>query len=194
MQHQRNTLHPIETGIVTTAVTFGPGTNEVLDGIHIHREQKNCKVYIMNSETSGEKVVVIADSQTGRAYLGSILTEAEYSNLKKTGEIYLFDLRRDPQTLVLNQKSIQEADSLSRAKDQGCLSEYNDIRRPYNVSESSADYVSTDSTGSLVNIDLKAIDGSGRRPIDRQTPDINQNIDLFDRADDPAKLHIICDI
>jgi len=34
----------------------------------------------------------------------------------------------------------------------------------------------------------KAIDGSGRRPLNRQTQDINQKIkDLFDGADDPQK-------
>ena len=68
--------------------------------------------------------------------MGSTLTEQEYSNLKKNGEIDLSDLRRDPQTLVMNQKSIQEAETLSRAKDEGCLTEFTDIRRPYNVSDS----------------------------------------------------------
>lgn len=172
--------------------------NEVLDGIHIHREQKNCKVYIKDIETidgTQKKSALIADTETGRSYLGSTLTEQEYSNLKKTGEIDLSDLRRDPQTLVMNQKSIQEAEALSRAKDEGCLTEFTDIRRPYNVSESLADFVGKDSMGSKINIDIKAIDGSGRRPIDRQTQDINQNIkNLFDGADDPTKFHIIYDI
>ena len=172
--------------------------DEVLDGIHIHREQKNCKVYIKDIETSDgtqKKLALIADTETGRAYLGSTLTEQEYSNFKKTGEIDLFDLRRDPQTLVMNQKSIQEAEALSRAKDEGCLTEFTDIRRPYNVSESLADFVGKDSMGSEINFDIKAIDGSGRRPLDRQTQDINQNIkDLFDGADDPTKFQIICDI
>jgi len=172
--------------------------NEVLDGIHIHREQKNCKVYIKDIETSDgtqKKLALITDTETGRAYLGSTLTEQEYSNLKKTGEIDLSDLRRDPQTLVMNQKSIEEAEALSRAKDEGCLTEFTDIRRPYNVSESLADFVGKDSMGSKINFDIKAIDGSGRRPLDRQTQDINQNIkDLFDGADDPTKFQIICDI
>lgn len=58
-----------------------------------------------------------------------------------------------------------------------------------------ANFVGKDSMGSKINIDMKAIDGSGRRPLDRQTQDINQNIkDLFDGAADPTKLHIICDI
>lgn len=72
--------------------------------------------------------------KTSRAYLGSTLTEQEYSNFKKTGEIDLSDLQRDPQTLVMNQKTIQEAEALSRAKDEGCLTKFTDIRRPYNVS------------------------------------------------------------
>lgn len=172
--------------------------NEVLDGIHIHREQKNCKVYIKDIETSDgtqKKLALIADTETGRPYLGSTLTEQEYLNLKKTGEIDLSDLRRDPQTLVMNQKSIQEAEALSQAKDEGCLTEFTDIRRPYNVSESLTDFVGKDSMGSKINFDIKGIDGSGRRPLDRQTQDINQNIkDLFDGADDPTKFQIICDI
>lgn len=38
---------------------------------------------------------------------GSTLSEQEYSNLKETGELDLFDLKRDPQTLVMNKKSIE---------------------------------------------------------------------------------------
>ena len=49
--------------------------------------------------------------------------------------------------------------------------------------------------GSKITFNIKAIDGSGRRSLDRQTQDINQNIkDLFDGADDPTKFQIICDI
>jgi hypothetical protein len=172
--------------------------DEVLDGIHTHREQKTCKVYIQDIETSDgtqKKFALIADTETGRSYLGSTLTEQEYSNLKKTGEIDLSDLQRDPQTLVMNQKSIQEAEVLSRAKDEGYLTEFSDIRRPYNVSESVADFVGKDCIGSKIDIDIKAIDGSGRRPLNRQIQDINQNIkDLFDGADDPQKFQIIFDI
>jgi pyruvate-formate lyase-activating enzyme len=47
----------------------------------------------------------------------------------------------------------------------------------------------------LINIDIKAIDRSVRRPLNNQTQDINQNIkDLFDCADDPTKVQVICDI
>jgi len=144
--------------------------DEVLDGIHIHREEQECKVYIQKVETSDgtqEKFAVIVDVKTGRSCLGSTLTDQEYSNLKEMGRIDLADLRRDPQILVMNQKGIKEAEVLSRAKDEGFLNEFSDIRRPHNVSESNADFVVTDSRGSRIDIDIKAIDGSGRRPLDR---------------------------
>ena len=192
--NQRINEQKVEDKFATTV----KNPNEVIDGIHIHRKQKTCKVYIQdiqNSDGTQEKLALIADTENGRSYLGSTLTNQEYLNLKETGKIDLFDLRRDPQTLVMNQKSIQEAEALSRAKDEGCLTEFTDIRRPYNVSESLADFVGKDSMGSKINFDIKAIDGSGRRPLDRQTQDINQNIkDLFDGADDPTKFQIICDI
>ena len=69
------------------------------------------------------------------------------------------------------------------------------IRRPYNLSESGADFVGTDCMDSKVKIDIKGINRSGRRPLSQQTQDINENIkDLFEGADDLTKLQIICDI
>ena len=95
----------------------------------------------------------------------------------------------------MNQKSIQEAEILNRAKDEGYLDEFSNVRRPYNVTESKSDYVGTDRVGSKVDIEIKAIDGSGRRPFMRQTQDSNANIkNLYDGADDPTKLRIIYDI
>ena len=129
--------------------------------------------------------------------LGSRLTQQEYLTLKETGKLDLFDLQRDPQTLVMNQKSIQKAKVLSRAKDESYLTEFSEIRRPYNMSESKIDFVGKTSTSSQIDIDIKAIDGSARKPISSQTLDldINQNIkDLFDGIDDLQKLQIICDI
>ena len=40
-----------------------------------------------------------------------------------------------------------------------------DIRRPDKVSESVADFVARDCMGSKIDIDIKRIEGSGRRPI-----------------------------
>ena len=60
----------------------------------------------------------------------------------------MLDLKRDPQTLVISQKSIQEADILSRAQNDNYLDDLTNIRRPYNVSESKYDFVGTkNSTG-----------------------------------------------
>ena len=62
----------------------------------IHREQKTSKLYIQDMKTSDgrqEKLALSADTETGPSYLGSTLTQQEYSNLKKTGEIDLSDLQ-----------------------------------------------------------------------------------------------------
>ena len=58
----------------------------------------------------------------------------------------------------MNQKSIQEAEILGRAKDQGYLTEFEGIRHPHNVSESLTDFVGKDSMDSKMNFDIKAID------------------------------------
>jgi len=190
-------IDKVADGLKSSRVLLSP--DEVLDGIHIHREEQKCKVYIQKVETSDgtqEKFAVIVDVEIGRSCLGSTLTDQEYSNLKETGRIDLGDLRRDPQTLVMNKKGIKEAEVLSRAKDEGFLNEFSDIRRPHNVSESKADFVVTDSRGSRIGIDIKAIDGSGRRPLDRQTQDIHTSLKtLLDKnVDDPQDLQIFCDI
>lgn len=175
----------------------------MLDGVDIHHGQKLCKVYIQdvkNSDGTQEKRALIADSETGRAFLGSPLSKPEYSNLKKTGELDLFDIRRDPQTLAMNQKGIREAEILSRAQDQNCLIEISNIRRPYNETEATTDFVGTDPTGSKVFIDAKGIktklEGDRKpRPLNQQTEDIHNNIlELFDNVDDPTKLRIVCDL
>ena len=57
------------------------------------------------------------------------------------------------------------------------------------------DFVGTDSMGSKVEIEIKAIDGSWQRPYYRQTEDIIGNRkDVFDRVHDPKKVQIICDL
>ena len=125
--------------------------DEVLDGVMIHHGEKNCKLYVKDSKTSDgkqEKSVVITDKNTGRAVLGSTLTEQEYSNLKQTGNIELSALRRDPQTLGMNQKSIDEAEARTRANDEGCLTGLTEVRRFNNLGESGADFVAKDSVGS----------------------------------------------
>jgi hypothetical protein len=127
--------------------------------------------------------------------LSSTISKEEYDNVKNTGELDLFDLRRDPQYLVINKKSVTEADILSRAKDDGYLTKFTDIRRPYNTSESNSDFVAKDSAGSKIDIDVKAFDGSGKRPYHLQTEDIIEVIkNEFNHVEDPNNVRVICDI
>lgn len=91
-----------------------------MEGIDIHNGQTECKIYIKdkkNIEGIKEKFSVITNSKTGRAKLGSKLAKKEYNYLKKNGELDLFDLRRDSQTLVMNKKSVAEADAVKRAQE-----------------------------------------------------------------------------
>lgn len=60
-----------------------------------------------------ERIVLIADAKSGKCYLESKLNGEEYATLKITGEINLSDWKRDLQTLAMNQKSIDEANSLA---------------------------------------------------------------------------------
>ena len=50
----------------------------------------------------------MVNRKTGGGKLGSKLSEKEYNHLKTSGELNLFDLRRDPQTLAMNQKSVDD--------------------------------------------------------------------------------------
>ena len=95
----------------------------------------------------------------------------------------------------MNKKNSEEAKILSRAKDEDYLAELSAIRRPYNLSKLIADFVSTDSTGSKVEIDIKAIDGNRQRSYYQQTKNIIKNIkEKFEVADDPNKVQMICNI
>ena len=128
---------------------------------------------IQNPDEDGDRLSFIADNETGKGYLGSYLTKEEYLPIKETGEIGLFDLRRDPQTLVINKKSIQESDSLFQAKQEGHLDDYTDIRRPHNLFESNADFIGLDSDGSPVDVEFKAISQEVPRPINKQVKEVN---------------------
>lgn len=58
-----------------------------------------------------------------------------------------------------------------------------------------ADFVGIDATGKKVEIDVKAFNGNGQRPYDRQTQDIIGNIkNLLGKVEDVTKVQIVCDI
>ena len=124
--------------------------DEVLNARHIHQKQTKCKVYIQNKKNFDgvdEKFGIITNVKTGLAMLTSPLSDEEYSHLKENSELNLFDLRRDPQTLVMNRKGVSEADALYRAQEQGLLSDLQNFRRPYNLDESNSDFVATNQNG-----------------------------------------------
>ena len=110
--------------------------NEVIKGNDIHYQQRDCLVYVKTDSTSTgkqQKTAVIVDSKSGRTYLSSPITNEEYLYLKETGNIDLFDMNRDPQTMTFNKKSEIEATAIKNAKDQGLFSKVKNIRRPYNI-------------------------------------------------------------
>jgi hypothetical protein len=88
-----------------------------------------------------EPIVAIVDNKSGRLKLDSPITAEEYQNLinKKNVDLELTDLRRDPQTGVRNAKSVKEANTIERAKEQGLVDNY---RRPkIYLGESDVDFV-----------------------------------------------------
>ena len=94
----------------------------------------------------------------------------------------------------MNKKSVDEADAVNRAQEQDLLKDLT-VRRPQNTSETLADFIGEGNEGKKIEIDIKTIDGSGRRPYHRQTENIINNIkEEFEVADDPNKVQIICDI
>ena len=118
--------------------------DEVLKANDVHYRERECVVYLKDVERKDgvvEKLALIAqDDNNANALLGSPVNQKEYENLKE-GIIDLTDLRRDPQTRVMNTKGVQEAAFLEKLKADGMLDEYSVIWRPFNVSESNADIV-----------------------------------------------------
>ena len=70
---------------------------EVFQANDIHNDQQDCKVYITTEINDGKWT----------------------SHMQETGELNLNDLNRDPQTRSRNVKSVNEANILSRAQEQG---------------------------------------------------------------------------
>ena len=172
--------------------------DEVIQAIHIHKEGTRCNVYLKDLiiDTNGlkenQKFAVIVDLETGRASLGSMITNEEYEHLKVNSEINLTDLRRDPKTLAMNSKSVLEAETLMKAKNQGCLEKYREIRRPFNDTEVNSDFVGINATGGVEPIHIKKI-YLNNRPFPFQARDINGHLDKL-YYDYKGNGTIICDV
>ena len=186
----RNSQDLVSKRIVKTVEKPG----EVIKAKHIHRVDKESTVYLEDIEiTPGivQKHMVISDNENGNISLSSIITPEEYLNLKKTGEIDLFEFTRDPQTLVINSKAISEAASYKKATEEyGCLSGLSNERRPFNISESEKDVIAYGPNGERYQIELKKIH-TNNRPIRDQVQDVRSGIIYnLEQALDPSEKHI----
>ena len=103
-------------------------------------------------------------------------------------------MRRDPQTLAMNQKSIYEADTIRQAAIEGCLTGVRDVRRPFNVTESNSDFVGLDRNNKSIDVELKtvAFDKIHKRSLDTQVNDIGRNAN--DRLQSQSNILLICDV
>lgn len=110
-----------------------------------------------------EAIVSIVDNKSGRFKLNSRVTPEEYNDLINNNnvDLDLTDLSRDPQTGVRNAKSIKEANTMERAKEQGLVENY---RRPkIYMGETNVDFVNLNGSkkyelkinSSLIKIRLK---------------------------------------
>ena len=153
--------------------------DKVVEAIHPNDGGRRCLIYQKQMKEDSKTInnVVIADKDTNRAILGSELTVSESLNLESTNKLNLFDMRRDPQTLVMNEKGIKELDSLTKARENGFLEKINQIRRPFNESETKGDFVGVDSvTGKKIDIHIKAIHPTSPRSVSLQMEDINKHL------------------
>ena len=66
-----------------------------------------------------EVIVAIVNNKYGQLKLSSTITMKGYQNLidNKNVDLELTDLRRYPQTVVRNVKSVKEANTMKRAKE-----------------------------------------------------------------------------
>ena len=131
-------------------------------------------IYLEKLKTGDiEATVAIVDNKSGRLKLSSTITAEEYQNLinKKNVDLELTDLRRDPQTDVRNAKSVKEANTMERAKEQGLVDSY---RRPkLYLGETDVDFVNLNGSKKY---ELKAVTQNERKSYQDSAKDIIKNI------------------
>ena len=130
-------------------------------------------IYLEKSKTAEmEAIVAIVDNKSGRLKLSSTITAEEYQNLININvDLELTDLRRDPQTGVRNVKSVKEANTMERAKEQGLVESY---RRPkVYLGETDVDFVNLNGSKKY---ELKAVTQNERKSYQDSAKDIIKNI------------------
>lgn len=120
-----------------------------------------------------EAIVAIVDNKSRRLKLSSTITAEEYQNLidNKNVDLELMDLRRDPQTGVRNAKSVKEANTMERAKEQGLVESY---RRPkVYLGETDVDFVNFNGSKKY---ELKTVTQNECKSYQNSAKDIIKNI------------------
>ncbi len=153
--------------------------DEILASSFARENEIPQNVFIKQEEN--QKFAIIVNTENERPRLSSELTEKEYNHLKFTKKIDLFDLCRDSQTFIMKDKSIFEADIITRAQTDGYLAEFDDVTRPFNQakSKSNCDFIGEIyPLNSIIEIEIKGLKDNIRhkRPLHVQAEDIHSNI------------------
>ena len=103
---------------------------------------KECKIFL-TVDDDGTVRSAILNTKSGRLLIDTKLSDKEYASLQDdtSSRFYLTDVRRDVQTDVMNQKSLHEYDSMTRAVLQKQVPA--DFKRPEDP-KSEVDYISSD--------------------------------------------------
>jgi hypothetical protein len=132
---------------------------------------RECKVFVTRDE-DGTIRSAILNTKSGRLLIDTKLSDKEYASLQDdtSSRFDLTDLRRDVQTGVLNQKSINEYDSMARAVLEKQVPA--GFKRPENT-DSASDYVSSDGK---TGYEIKRVTQNKYKTFDKSAKNIINNI------------------
>jgi hypothetical protein len=131
---------------------------------------KPSTIYLKKLKTGDmQPIIAIVDNKSGRVKLNSPIKAEEYQILinKKNLDLELTDSRRDPQTDVRNAKSVKEANTMERAKEQGLVD-----KKMY-LGEADVDFVTLNGSKKY---ELKVVTQNERKSYQDSAKDIIKNI------------------
>jgi hypothetical protein len=132
---------------------------------------KECKIFL-TVDDDGTVRCAILNTKSGRLLIDTKLSDKEYASLQDdtSSRFDLTDLRRDVQTDVMNQKSLNEYDSITRAVLQKQLPA--GFKRSEDT-DSASDYVSSDGK---TGYEIKRVTQNKYKTFDKSAKDIINNI------------------
>ena len=132
---------------------------------------KECKIFV-TVDDDGTVRSAILNTKSGRLLIDTKLSDKEYASLQDdtSSRFDLTDLRRDVQTDVMNQKSLNEYDSMTRAVLQKKLTA--GFKRPKDT-DSASDYVSSDGK---TGYEIKRVTQNKYKTFDKSAKNIINNI------------------